>query len=235
MTPDVSAARRAARILVLPLAAGALTPWASWLVTGSVGLWALTGATFAMASAYLVCVQRLGNREAELRRALGRRYEPPPRDTAAAVCLGLALSFMVPGLSAGALTDAVGFPRVEGALASYVPAELARTGARIELSREVMPPSSRMSLLPGGEARVAVPRFGSLVEFALAWRARDALVCLDRWCLEMDPASGRLRVPADGTEVGRVAAVGAPSVGPAARSGAPWEIGNLFSRAALFR
>jgi hypothetical protein len=184
-----------------------------------------------MASAYLFCIQRLGDREAELRKALGRRYEPPPPDMAAAVCFGLAFSFLIPSLSAGALADAVGFPRVEGAVSEYVPAELAQAGARIQMSALAMPPGSRILLLPEGEARVTVPRFGRPVAFALGWRAEGRLVCLEHWCLEMDRASGRLRVPADGMEVGRVAAVGAAVDGSAERSGAPWEIGNLFSSA----
>jgi hypothetical protein len=228
MPYDVSAARGAARILLLPLAAGALAPWVAWFVVGGIDLWCVTGATFMMASAYMFCVQWLGDREAELRKALGRRYEPPSPDMAAAVCLGLAFSFLVPSLSAGALADAVGFPRVQGVVNAYVPAELALTGARIQLSPLAMPPGSRILLLPEGEARVTVHRFGRPVAFALGWRAEGRLVCLEHWCLEMDHASGRLRVPADGIEVGRVAAVGATVEGSAERSGAPWEIGNLF-------
>jgi hypothetical protein len=231
MAYKVSAARGAARILLLPLAVGALAPWVAWLVMGGIDLWAVTGATFIMAFAYLFCVQRLGDREAELRKALGRRYQPPPPDMAAAVCLGLAFSFLVPGLSAGALADAVGFPRVEGAVNAYVPVELALTGARIQMSPLAMPPGSRVLLLPEGEARVTVPRFGRPVAFSLVWRAEGRLVCLEHWCLEMDRASGRLRVPADGMEVGRVAAVGVRVDVAAERSGAPWEIGNLFSSA----
>jgi hypothetical protein len=228
---DVSAMRSAAPILLVPLAAGALAPWAAWVVAGGIGLWAVVGATFMMASAYLLCVQWLGDREAVLRRKLGRRYQPPPPDMAAAVCFGPAFSFLLPGLSAGALADTVGFPRVEGTVSAYIPAELALTGARIALSPQAMPPGSRLSLLPKGEARITVPRFGKPVEFALAWRAQGSMVCLDGRCLKMDRGSGRLRVPTDGTEVGRVAAVGAVVDGPAEHSGVPWEIGNLFSSA----
>lgn len=232
MQSDTAAARRAALVLLLPLAAGACAPWASWLVVGHLGDEALAVAMFGMAVTYLTCVQRLGDREAVLRRKLGRRYEPPPPDMALAVCLGLAASFLVPGLSAGALAGAVGFPRLGGTVDAYLPAELERTGARIELSRDAMPPGSRLDLLPDGDARIAVPRFGRPVEFGLPWRAEGAQICLDRWCLTVDPASGRLRVPSPGgTELGRVAAIGAAARIPALRSGAPWEIGNLFGAA----
>jgi hypothetical protein len=224
------AARRAALLLFLPLGIGACAPWATWLATGRVACWTLIASMFAMATCYLAGMWYLGDREEALRRNLGRRYEPPTPMLALAVCMGLCASFLVPGLSAGALAEAIGLPRLMGAVGAYVPDELAQLGAHIQLSPTAMPPGSRMEFLPDGQARVTVPRFGQPVTFAVPWTAEGQKLCLEGWCLVVDAVSGRVRVSGPGgLEVGRVAAIGAPALPPADRSGAPWEIGNLFA------
>ena len=106
--------RRSLSLLLAPLALGALAPWAAWLAAGRLECWMMAVATLAMGMIYLACVHRLGDLELKLRRALGRRYEPPPPEVVLAVCMGLAASFVIPSLSCGALSEVVGLPRVAG-------------------------------------------------------------------------------------------------------------------------
>lgn len=228
--------RRDARILFLPLLAGLFAPWAAWAMAGEVGLSALATVSFAMGCAYLVCVHWLGDREAEIRRRLGRRYEPPPPQLAAAVCSGLAFSLLAPGLSVQALAATVGYPRVSGEIREYLSADIARSGARIALSPAAMPLGSSLVLLPDGTARLAVPRFGRPAVYAFPWRPEPKGVCLSGWCFTLDPANGRLRAgEPDGVEMGRVAAIGPSDPAAPDRTGTPWEVQHLFTDLPLLR
>ena len=92
-------ARRATVILALPVLAGATSPWVVWAMAGRIGATGLTIASLLMLGAYIASVWWLGDREAELRKRLGRRYTPPSADLAFAVHMGLAASILAPGLS----------------------------------------------------------------------------------------------------------------------------------------
>src|SRR5690349_9721568 len=86
----VADARASASVLAIPILAGAMTPWAVWLLSGSIGASGLAVASVLMAGVYLHVVWRLGDRETELRKRFGRRYTPPSVDLSLAVCMGLA-------------------------------------------------------------------------------------------------------------------------------------------------
>jgi hypothetical protein len=220
-------ARRASLVLCVPVLAGAVSPWVLWMTAGGVGASSLALASLAMAFAYLQAVWWLGNREVELRRLTGRRYRPPSADLTLAVCAGLAVSLIAPGLSAYALVDVVGLPRAAGLVAEYDPQALGVVGATIDLS-PVMPGPVSLKVIPGGIARVVVPRFGNPTVFAVPWQATSAEFCIaPRQCLAVNRASGRVSVGDD--VVGRVTSIGfvlAPD--NADQWGAPWEIVNLF-------
>jgi hypothetical protein len=226
--PDpVAEARRSAFVLAIPILAGATSPWAVWLMAGSIGASGLAVASVLMAGVYLHVVWWLGDREAELRRRFGRRYTPPSPDLAFAVCMGLAACMIAPGVSAMALVDRVGLPRAAGLIAEYDPQSLGSRGTTIDLSPAI-PVRTALEVIPGGFARVVVPRFGSPTAFALPWTATDAEFCLSPGgCLSVDRLSGRVSVGDD--EVGRITSVGSASGPPQADFWeAPWEILNLF-------
>lgn len=236
MATEAVQERRDVRILLLPLVVGLGVPWAAWALTGALAVWTLAGASLAMAAAYLICVHRLGDREAERRRRLGRRYEPPPPRLALAVCGGLAGSLLAPGLSVQALAATIGYPRLAGEVRDYDAAALARTGAEVTLSPAAMPLGARLLLLNDRTALLVVPRFGQPTVYAFPWHpAAAGVLCLGHWCFMLDPRSGRLRTAAPGgVEMGRVAEVGGIEQMRAERSGVPWEVRHLFADAALF-
>jgi len=219
--------RGAAIALVAPILAGVSSPWAVWITAGSVGATALAVSSVLMAGLYLHVVWWLGDREAELRRHFGRRYRPPPPDLALAVCMGLAASMLAPGLSALALVDRVGLPRAAGLVESYDPAALGAAGAAIDLSPAI-PSRTVLEVIPGGVARVFVPRFGNPTPFALSWNATPAEFCIaPRRCLSVDRSSGRVSIHNE--VVGRITSVGNVSSPNASDLlGPPWEILNLF-------
>jgi hypothetical protein len=219
--------RTSAVVLAVPVLAGTVCPWAAWALAGWVGAFELACASMVMACAYLGMVWWLGKREAERRRRLGRRYDPPPPDLAFAVCMGLAASLLAPALSSLALVDQIGLPRAEGAVRDYDPRALEAMGARIDLSR-VLPGSGAVDVRPGGTARVFLPRFGNPTPFTLPlWAVKGGFCIAADSCLTLDRGSGRVRV--GGEMVGRVTAVGT-DLGPftAEVDGPPWEILNLF-------
>lgn len=219
-------ARRASIILLLPVASGAILPWAVWATAGWIDANGLAVASFVLAIMYMQGIWWLGDREAELRRQFGRRYSPPSADLALLVCAGLAVCMIAPGLSAVALTELVGMPRASGVVQEYDPLTLGEAGATIDLSRSI-PGHAAMDIIPGGFARVTVPRFGSPAAFAMPLNATGAEFCFGpSQCLTVDRNSGRVR--ARDSEVGRVTAVGGVSGSVAAQEGAPWEISNLF-------
>jgi hypothetical protein len=224
--------RRSLSLLLAPLALGALAPWAAWFAAGRLECWMMAVATLAMGMIYLACVHRLGDLELKLRRALGRRYEPPPPEVVLAVCMGLAASFVIPSLSCGALSEVVGLPRVQGAVSAYVPDEMASVGARVSLARWAFSPGTRLAFLSDGEARMTVSRDGEPVQFASAWRTDGQQICVEHLCMAVDRASGRLF--AEGSvEIGRVRQVGVESPALADRLGVPWELHNLFANLAV--
>jgi hypothetical protein len=228
---NASETRRSLALLLAPLALGALAPWATWLAAGRLDCWMMGVATLAMGTIYLGCVHRLGDLELKLRRALGRRYEPPPPEIVLIVCVGLAASFVIPSLSCGALSEMVGLPRVEGVVSAYVPDELASAGARVSLARWAFSPGTRLAFLSDGQAHMTVSRDGEPVEFASAWRTDGQRICLEHLCMAIDHASGRLF--ADGSiEIGRVRQVGVETPTLADRLGVPWELHNLFANLA---
>jgi hypothetical protein len=130
---------------------------------------------------------------------------------ALAVCGGLVVSLMAPGISAYALVDAVGFPRLAGVVRSYDAAVLAETGATLDVM--AVAPAGPLVLAPGGNAQMLDARTGAVLPVPLSWRAGIGGFCivqdaiLPDSCLSLDPASGKLR---DGERevVGRVTAVG---------------------------
>ncbi|HVZ06306.1 MAG TPA: hypothetical protein VHC04_00140 [Rhodopila sp.] len=217
--------------MLAPLALGALMPWVAWLAAGRLDCWMMGAATLGVGMVYLACVHRLGDLELKLRRALGRRYQPPPPEMVLSVCLGLAASFLLPGLSCGALAEMVGFPRVEGSVRTYVPEELAGMGARISLARWAFSPGTRLTFLSDGQARMTVSRYGEPVRFAAAWRTHGQQICMERFCMRVDPSSGRLFADGD-VEIGRVRQVGVEVESQSDRPGVPWELHNLFANLA---
>ncbi len=225
--PDpLAEARRASIVLVLPVLAGVTAPWAVWATAGWIDANGLAVASILLAMMYMQAVWWLGDREAALRRRFGRRYSPPPADLALAVCMGLAVCMIAPGLSAAALVGVVGLPRASGLIEDYDPLTLGAAGATIDLSR-VIPGRGALDLIPGGVARVTVPRFGTPTAFALPWSATKAEFCFaPSQCLAVDRLSGRVSIR--DAEVGRVTAVGAVQSEQTALDGAPWEISNLF-------
>ncbi len=229
--PDpLAKARRACVVLVLPVLAGATAPWAVWATAGWIDARGLAVASILFAMMYMQAVWWLGDREAALRRRFGRRYSPPPANLALAVCVGLAMCMVAPGLSAAALVGVVGLPRASGAIDDYDPLALGQAGATIDLS-PVIPGHGALDVMPGGIARVTVPRFGTPTAFALSWSATEAAFCFaPSQCLAVDRHSGRVFVR--DAEIGRVIAVGAITPPPNAHDGVPWEvpweIDNLF-------
>ena len=220
--------RRSLALLLTPLALGALIPWATWLAAGRLDCWMMATATLGVGMIYLACVHRLGDLELKLRRALGRRYQPPPPEVVLAVCVGLAASFVIPGLSCGALSEMIGLPRLEGVVNAYVPDQLAGQGARISLARWAFSPGTRLAFLTDGEARMTVARDGEPVQFAAVWHTNGQQICVEHLCMKLDRASGRLF--ADGNvEIGRVRQVGVETQSGADRPGVPWELHNLFA------
>ena len=214
------------------LAGAALVPWLTWIAAGFVGCAWLASASFALGCVYILCIHRLSLVESALRKARGRRHEPLPPEIGTAVALGLAVCFILPALSASALADAVGVPRLQGDVQSYEPADLADRGARISLETWVALPRERIDLLAAARATVLAPEAGRTVVFATTWLADGKRLCIqgaDLWCLDLDPGSGRLSQR--GVQVGRVSRVGGGGASAAGRSGLPWELENLFRNA----
>ncbi|MBV8400697.1 MAG: hypothetical protein JOZ17_18455 [Acetobacteraceae bacterium] len=214
-------------MLALPIVAGATSPWVVWLLSGSIGATGLAVVSLLMAGIYLHFVWWLGDREAELRKRFGRHYTPPSPDIVLAVCMGLAACMIAPGVSAMALVDRVGLPRAAGLVADYDPESLGLRGATIDLSQTI-PVRTELEVIPGGLARVVVPRYGNPTAFDLPWTASAAAFCLSpAGCLSVDRLSGRVSVGNE--EVGRITSVGSASglLGKASWE-APWEILTLF-------
>jgi hypothetical protein len=199
-----------------PIVAGAAVPWLLWASLGRLGPGELAAAGLAATAAYLRLMWMIGVHENEARRRLGRRYLPPAPTIALALCVGLLVTLMAPGLSAVALIDAVGLPRAAGAVRSYESTALAELGGTLDLAGValvgVAPGGGPLQLTPDGSAR-ALDRSGAATPLALSWRPRADGLCIvidaivGNACLALDPRSGRLR---EGErDVGRVAAVGA--------------------------
>jgi len=202
---------RAVMVGVLPILSGAAVPWLIWASLGRLGPWELAAAALVSTSAYLRIIWQLGEHEHAARKRLGRRYVPPAPDVALAVCCGLVISLMAPGISAYALVDAVGFPRLAGTVRAYIPAALAETGAILDVIG--VAPTGPLVLAPGGAAQVLDARTGAPLPFPLSWRIDGDGLCivqdaiLPDSCLTLDAASGKLR-DGDRAVVGRVTAVG---------------------------
>jgi hypothetical protein len=198
---------------MLPILSGAAVPWLVWVSLGRLGSGELAVAAVVCASVYLRIIWQLGEHEHAARKRLGRRYVPPAPDVALAVCGGLVISLMAPGLSAYALIDSVGLPRLAGVVRAYESATLAETGARLDLIG-LAPGGSTVVLAPGGDARALDGRTGAALPFPLSWRVDSGGFCIMQdsiihdACLRLDAGSGKLRD--DGRAVvGRVIAVGA--------------------------
>lgn len=197
---------------VLPILSGAAVPWLLWASVGRLRSGELAAAALGCASAYLWIIFRLGTQEQAARRRLGRRYVPPAPDVAFAVCAGLVVSLMAPGLSTYALVDAVGFPRLAGEVRSYDLATLAATGATLD-AIGLVAGGGPLILAPGGRARVRDARTGAILPFPLTWREDGGGFCivqdsiLPDACVTLDPVSGKLR-DREQDVVGRVTAIG---------------------------
>ena len=214
------------------LAGAALVPWLTWIAAGFVGCAWLASASFALGCVYILCIHRLSLVESALRKAKGRRHEPLPPEVGTAVALGLAVCFILPALSASALADAVGVPRLEGDVQSYEPAELGNRSASISLNPWVGLPRERIDLQAGTTATVLSSERGRTVVFRTTWQTDGGRVCIrgsGLWCLVLDARSGRLSDR--GVEVGRISRVGIGTALRASRSGLPWELENLFRNA----
>jgi hypothetical protein len=202
---------RAVAVGMLPIVVGAAVPWLVWASIGRLGSGELAAAGLISTAAYLRIIWQLGEHENAARRRLGRRYVPPAPDVALAVCGGLVISMMAPGISAYALVDAVGFPRLAGAVRSYDAAVLAETGATLDVIG--LAPAGPLVLAPGGGALVLDARTGVALPFPVSWRIDAGGLCimqdsvLPDSCLSLDPSSGKLR-DGDLAVVGRVTAVG---------------------------
>jgi hypothetical protein len=202
---------RAVLVGVLPILSGAAMPWLLWESLGRLRSGELAVAALICTCAYLRIIWHLGEQEHAARKRLGRRYVPPAPDVALAVCGGLLVSMMAPGISAYALVDAVGFPRLAGVVRSYDAAVLAETGATLDVIG--VGPAGPVVLAPGGNAQVLDARTGAALPFPLSWRADAGGFCivqdaiLPDSCLSLDPLSGKLR-DSDRAVVGRVTAVG---------------------------
>ena len=83
-------------------------------------------------------------------------------------CVGLAASLLAPGLSSIALVELVGLPRAAGVVDEYDPQALGMTGATIDLSLAI-PGRTALDVIPGGIARIVLPRFGNPTAFSLSW------------------------------------------------------------------
>jgi len=208
---------RAVALGMAPILAGAAVPWLLWASLGHFGSYELASAGFVSCGGYLRFVWRIGEHENEARRRLGRRYLSPGPAIALAICLGLVVTLMAPGLSAVALIDAVGLPRAAGVVRSYESAALAELGGTLDLVGVglvgVAPGGGPLQLTPDGSAR-ALDRGGGVAPVALSWQPRAGGLCIaidaivGTACLALDPTSGRLRE--GDRDVGRVSAVGIP-------------------------
>ena len=70
-----------------------------------------------------------------------------------------------------------------------------------------IPSRTVLEVIPGGVARVFVPRFGNPTPFALSWNATPAEFCIaPRRCLSVDRSSGRVSIHNE--VVGRITSVG---------------------------
>jgi hypothetical protein len=206
---------RAVAFGMAPMLAGVAVPWLIWASLGWLNSAELVLAGMLATGAYLRLVWMIGEHENEARRRLGRRYLAPGPNIALALCTGLVVTLVAPGLSAVALVEAVGLPRAAGAVRSYESAALARLGGTLDLVGlglvGVSPGSSPLQLTPGGSARV-LDRSGAATPIRLSWAPRAGGLCIvideiiGNACLALDPVSGRLR---DGDrDVGRVTWVG---------------------------
>ena len=181
-------------------------------VGGPTGSGELALAGLVCASAYLRIIWQLGEQQLAARKRLGRRYVPPAPDVALAVCVGLIVSLMAPGISAYALVDKVGFPRLAGVVRSYDPVALAETGATLDVIGLALG-GSPVVLAPGGSAQVFDARTGAMSRLPLSWRSDANGVCivqdtiLPDACMALDAVSGKLR-DADRDVVGRITAIG---------------------------
>ncbi len=204
---------RALVLGMLAILAGAAVPWLVFASLGRVGCSELAASAMISTLFYLRMVWLIGEHEQAARRRLGRRYVPPSTEITFAVCVGLVVTLVAPGLSAVALVDAVGLPRAAGIVQSYEPAMLAATGATLDLIG-IAPGGGPLVLAPNGNAHVLSARARTALPFALSWQPKAGGVCivLDEIvadaCLTLDPRSGRLRD--EGRDVGRVTAIGVP-------------------------
>jgi hypothetical protein len=194
-----------------PILAGAAVPWLLWVSLGRIGPGELAASGIACTLVYLRILWLIGEHENEARRRLGRRYLPPAPQIALALCLGLLVALMAPGLSAVALIDAVGLPRAAGVVRSYESAALAELGGTLEVFGVGPTGPGPLQLTPDGSARV-LDRSGAAMPLALSWQPSAGGLCIviddviGNACLALDRSSGRLR---DGErDVGRVTSVG---------------------------
>jgi hypothetical protein len=193
-----------------PILSGAAVPWVLWVSVGWVNSRELAGAGLISMVAYLRMVWLIAAHESEARRRLGRRYLAPAPQIALALCMGLVVAVMAPGLSAAALIESVGLPRAAGVVRSYTSAALAELGGTLDLSGVALS-GGPLQLTPDGSARL-LDRSGAAQPPALSWQPHAGGLCIvidaivGNACLALDPRSGRL---SDGErDVGRVMSVG---------------------------
>jgi hypothetical protein len=206
---------RAVAFGTAPMLAGAAVPWLIWSSLGWLNSAELMLAGMLATGAYLRMVWMVGQHENEARRRLGRKYLAPGPSFALALCTGLVVTLVAPGLSAVALVEAVGLPRAAGVVRSYESAALADLGGTLDLVGlglvGVSPGSAPLLLTPGGSARV-LDRSGAETPIRLSWAPRAGGLCIvideiiGNACLALDPRSGRLRE--GDRDVGRVTWVG---------------------------
>jgi hypothetical protein len=193
-----------------PILSGAAVPWLLWVSVGAVNSRELAGAGLISMAAYLRMVWLIAAHESEARRRLGRRYLAPAPRIALALCMGLVVAMMAPGLSAAALIESVGLPRAAGVVRSYTSAALAELGGTLDLSGVALS-GGPLRLTPDGSARV-LDRSGAALPPALSWQPHAGGLCIvidaiiGNACLALDPRSGRLSD--GGRDVGRVTSVG---------------------------
>jgi hypothetical protein len=201
---------RAVLLAMAPILSGAAVPWLLWASLGRVNSRELAAAGLISMAAYLRMVWLIGAHESEARRRLGRRYLAPGPRIALALCGGLVVAVMAPGLSAAALIQSVGLPRAAGVVRSYTSAALAELGGTLNLSGVALS-GGPMRLAPDGSAHL-LDRDGVALPVALSWQPRAGGLCIlidaiiGDACLSLDPRSGRLSD--GGREVGRVTSVG---------------------------
>ncbi len=204
---------RAVAFGTAPILAGAALPWLLWASLGRLASGELVAAGLISTLVYLRMVWLIGEHENAARRRLGRRYLAPGPQIALALCAGLVVALVAPGLSAVALIEAVGLPRAAGVVRSYESAALAELGGTLDVMGVGLM-GGPLHLTPDGSARV-LDRSGAALPFALSWQANAGGLCIvvdqviGNACLELDRQSGRLR---DGArDVGRVTAIGVPA------------------------